>query len=76
MKIATTKAQRKLFFNLRSAKKELSWLSNDEVHSVAADLGVDVAEVRRMEGRLSSVDVGFDADTDDERGSSCTGSLS
>jgi RNA polymerase sigma-32 factor len=68
VKIATTKAQRKLFFNLRSAKKELSWLSNDEVHSVAADLGVDVAEVRRMEGRLSSVDVGFDADTDDERG--------
>jgi RNA polymerase sigma-32 factor len=40
VKIATTKAQRKLFFNLRSAKKELSWLSNDEVHSVAADLGV------------------------------------
>ncbi|WP_269618655.1 RNA polymerase sigma factor RpoH [Zhongshania sp. BJYM1] len=68
VKIATTKAQRKLFFNLRSAKKELSWLSNDEVHAVAADLGVDVAEVRRMEGRLSSVDVGFDADTDDERG--------
>lgn len=68
VKIATTKAQRKLFFNLRSAKKQLSWLSNDEVHAVAADLGVDVAEVRRMEGRLSSVDVGFDADTDDERG--------
>ena len=68
VKIATTKAQRKLFFNLRSAKKQLSWLSNDEVHAVAADLGVDLAEVRRMEGRLSSVDVGFDADTDDERG--------
>ena len=68
VKIATTKAQRKLFFNLRRAKKELSWLSNDEVNAVAADLGVDVAEVRRMEGRLSSVDVGFDADTDDERG--------
>ena len=68
VKIATTKAQRKLFFNLRRAKKALSWLSNDEVNAVAADLGVDVAEVRRMEGRLSSVDVGFDADTDDERG--------
>ena len=68
VKIATTKAQRKLFFNLRSAKKELAWLSNDEVHAVAADLGVDVAEVRRIEGRLSSVDVGFDADSDDERG--------
>ncbi|WP_373090907.1 RNA polymerase sigma factor RpoH [Zhongshania sp.] len=68
VKIATTKAQRKLFFNLRRAKKELSWLNNDEVNAVAADLGVDVAEVRRMEGRLSSVDVGFDADIDDERG--------
>ena len=48
VKIATTKAQRKLFFNLRSAKKQLSWLSNDEVHAVAADLGVDLAEVRRI----------------------------
>ncbi|CAA0080186.1 RNA polymerase sigma factor RpoH [Zhongshania aliphaticivorans] len=68
VKIATTKAQRKLFFNLRGAKKQLAWFSDDEVHAVAADLGVDVAEVRRMEGRLSSVDIGFDADTDDERG--------
>ncbi|GAB3376391.1 RNA polymerase sigma factor RpoH [Spongiibacter taiwanensis] len=68
VKVATTKAQRKLFFNLRSAKKELAWLNNDEVHAVAEDLGVDVAEVRRMEGRLSSVDIGFDADADDETG--------
>ena len=67
VKVATTKAQRKLFFNLRSAKKQLAWLSNDEAHAVASDLGVDVTEVRRMEGRLSSVDVGFDAsDSDDD----------
>ncbi|WP_372864172.1 RNA polymerase sigma factor RpoH [Spongiibacter sp.] len=70
VKVATTKAQRKLFFNLRSAKKQLAWLSNDEAHAVASDLGVDVAEVRRMEGRLSSVDVAFDArDSDDDSSS-------
>uniref|UniRef100_UPI0035BE365E sigma-70 family RNA polymerase sigma factor n=1 Tax=Spongiibacter tropicus TaxID=454602 RepID=UPI0035BE365E len=63
----SAKAQRKLFFNLSSAKKQLAWLSNDEAHAVAADLGVDVTEVRRMEGRLSSVDVAFDAsDSDDD----------
>ncbi|MGB1907436.1 MAG: sigma-70 family RNA polymerase sigma factor, partial [Spongiibacter sp.] len=56
----------KLFFNLRSAKKQLAWLSNDEAHAVAADLGVDVSEVRRMEGRLSSVDVAFDASGSDD----------
>ncbi|MDX1504797.1 MAG: RNA polymerase sigma factor RpoH [Spongiibacter sp.] len=66
VKVATTKAQRKLFFNLRSAKKQLAWLSNDEAHAVAADLGVDVSEVRRMEGRLSSVDVAFDASGSDD----------
>jgi RNA polymerase sigma-32 factor len=66
VKIATTKAQRKLFFNLRSAKKRLAWFSNDEAHAVAADLGVDVSEVRRMEGRLTSSDLGFDAGADDE----------
>ncbi|MBD2857832.1 RNA polymerase sigma factor RpoH [Spongiibacter sp. KMU-158] len=68
VKVATTKAQRKLFFNLRGAKKQLAWLSNDEAHAVANDLGVDVAEVRRMEGRLSSVDLAFDADSDDDSG--------
>merc|ERR1711974_242584 len=47
---------------------QLAWLSNDEAKAVANDLGVDVNEVRRMEGRLSSVDVGFDADADDESG--------
>jgi RNA polymerase sigma-32 factor len=66
VKIATTKAQRKLFFNLRGAKKRLAWLSNDEAHAVAADLGVDVKQVREMEGRLASYDAGFDAGDDDE----------
>ncbi len=61
VKVATTKAQRKLFFNLRSAKKSLAWLSAEEAQAVADDLGVDVAEVQRMEGRLSSRDVAFDA---------------
>jgi len=61
VKIATTKAQRKLFFNLRSAKKSLSWLSLEEAQAVAQDLGVDVKEVHRMEGRLSSRDLAYDA---------------
>jgi RNA polymerase sigma-32 factor len=70
VKVATTKAQRKLFFNLRGAKKTLAWLSADEAQAVADDLGVDVTEVQRMEGRLSSRDVAFDApsDSDDEDG--------
>ncbi|MBK8186773.1 MAG: RNA polymerase sigma factor RpoH [Cellvibrio sp.] len=66
VKIATTKAQRKLFFNLRGAKKRLAWLSNDEAEAVAQDLGVDVKQVREMEGRLASYDAGFDAGEDDE----------
>ena len=66
VKVATTKAQRKLFFNLRKAKKSLAWLSADEAKAVAEDLGVDVAEVQRMEGRLSSRDVAFDAPTDSD----------
>ncbi|GGY84801.1 RNA polymerase sigma factor RpoH [Cellvibrio zantedeschiae] len=66
VKIATTKAQRKLFFNLRGAKKRLAWLSNDEAAAVAQDLGVDIKQVREMEGRLASYDAGFDADEDDE----------
>jgi len=64
VKIATTKAQRKLFFNLRSAKKSLGWLSNDEAQAVADDLGVDAAVVRQMEGRMSGYDKAFDADPD------------
>jgi RNA polymerase sigma-32 factor len=66
VKVATTKAQRKLFFNLRSAKNRLGWLTNDEVEAVAKDLKVSVAEVRHMEGRMSSPDVAFDASPDDD----------
>ena len=68
VKVATTKAQRKLFFNLRSQKKALGWLSAEETRAIAADLGVDEAEVTRMEGRLASRDIAFDApaDTDEE----------
>ena len=60
VKIATTKAQRKLFFNLRSAKKRLGWSTKEEVETIASDLGVSHAEVRRMEERLNARDVGFD----------------
>ena len=66
VKVATTKAQRKLFFNLRSAKKTLSWLSAEEAQAVADDLGVDVAEVHRMEGRLTSRDMAYDAPESDD----------
>ena len=62
VKIATTKAQRKLFFNLRSAKKKLGWLNNEEAEAMADDLGVDARVVRQMEGRLSAYDRSFDAD--------------
>jgi RNA polymerase sigma-32 factor len=64
VKVATTKAQRKLFFNLRSAKKTLSWLNSAEAQAIADDLNVDVKEVQRMEGRLSSRDLGYDQPTD------------
>ncbi len=60
VKIATTKAQRKLFFNLRKAKKHLGWLSRDETEAVARDLGVKPEEVTAMEQRLSNYDVAFD----------------
>ena len=66
VKVATTKAQRKLFFNLRSAKKNLAWLSAEEAQAVAQDLGVDVKEVQRMEGRLSSRDLAYDMSTDSD----------
>ncbi|MDE0063697.1 MAG: RNA polymerase sigma factor RpoH [Gammaproteobacteria bacterium] len=66
VKVATTKAQRKLFFNLRSAKKRLAWLTKEESESVAGELGVPVEEVTRMESRLAGSDLGFDGyDTDD-----------
>ncbi len=68
VKVATTKAQRKLFFNLRSQKKRLAWLSNDEVHAVAESLGVEPREVREMESRLTGQDMAFDpaAEADDD----------
>ena len=61
VKIATTKAQRKLFFNLRSKKKSLDWLTKDEAEKIAEDLNVDVKDVLHMENRLSSNDSSFDA---------------
>ena len=69
VKVATTKAQRKLFFNLRKSKKSLSWLSQAETEAVAKDLGVSAKEVTEMERRLSARDAIFDPspDTDDER---------
>jgi RNA polymerase sigma-32 factor len=68
VKVATTKAQRKLFFNLRKAKKSLSWLTHDETRAVAEDLGVSPSEVTEMESRLSAYDPEFDPapDADDE----------
>ena len=66
VKVATTKAQRKLFFNLRSQKKKLAWLSHDELNAVAEDLGVEPRVVREMEGRLASQDTAFDGPQDDD----------
>ena len=69
VKVATTKAQRKLFFNLRSAKKRLGWLSHDEVEAVAEDLGVSSRDVLEMERRLSAHDASYDGavvDNNDE----------
>jgi RNA polymerase sigma-32 factor len=71
VKVATTKAQRKLFFNLRSSKKRLGWFSREEVEGVAEDLGVKPETVLEMEARMSSQDVAFDmSDSDDDEGSS------
>ena len=68
VKVATTKAQRKLFFNLRKSKTRLGWLNADEVRAVAKDLNVPEREVLEMESRLSGRDIGFDApdDADDD----------
>ncbi len=69
VKVATTKAQRKLFFKLRSSKKRLGWLNNEEVAAVAKDLNVEPKDVLQMEERLSARDLAFDANPadDDER---------
>ena len=68
VRVATTKAQRKLFFNLRRMKKNLAWLSEEETRAVAGELGVDAREVREMERRLSARDLSFDPlpDANDE----------
>lgn len=64
VKVATTKAQRKLFFNLRKSKKRLGWFSEEEINNVANELGVSAKEVMDMEGRLSAQDPTFDAPSD------------
>jgi RNA polymerase sigma-32 factor len=68
VKVATTKAQRKLFFNLRKSKKRLGWMNAEEVRTIARDLGVPEATVLEMEARLNGQDVAFDApnDADDD----------
>jgi len=68
VRVATTKAQRKLFFNLRRMKKNLAWLSEDETRAVARDLGVEAREVREMEQRLSARDLSFDPTPADDEG--------
>lgn len=66
VKIATTKAQRKLFFNLRKAKKRLGWFNQDEVNMVADELGVTPKDVLEMESRMAAQDMSFDIDNDDK----------
>ncbi len=70
VKVATTKAQRKLFFNLRSAKSKLAWLTHDEAKAVAEDLGVSVKDVQQMEGRMTAGDLSFDPDPVDDENTS------
>jgi RNA polymerase sigma-32 factor len=71
VKVATTKSQRKLFFNLRRMKKNLAWLSEEETQAVARDLGVEARDVREMEQRLAARDMSFDPmpDSDEEESS-------
>lgn len=66
VKVATTKAQRKLFFNLRKNKKRLGWFSNDEVSNVAETLGVSTKDVLEMESRMSNQDQAFELSNDDD----------
>lgn len=65
VKVATTKSQRKLFFNLRKNKKRLGWFNQDEVELVARELGVSESDVREMESRMSAQDMAFDMTADD-----------
>ena len=66
VKVATTKAQRKLFFNLRKNKQRLGWFSHDEVEHVARELGVTSKDVLEMESRMAAQDMTFDPTPDDE----------
>ncbi|WP_158972228.1 RNA polymerase sigma factor RpoH [Paraglaciecola sp. L3A3] len=70
VKVATTKAQRKLFFNLRKNKKRLGWFTHEEVQNVAETLGVSTKEVLQMEARMSSQDQAFDLSADDDESGS------
>ncbi|KZN33532.1 RNA polymerase sigma factor RpoH [Pseudoalteromonas luteoviolacea] len=72
VKVATTKAQRKLFFNLRKNKKRLGWFNQEEVTTVATELGVSEKEVREMESRMSGQDMGFDLGADEDDNSTST----
>ncbi len=73
VKVATTKAQRKLFFNLRKNKKRLGWFSNDEVSNVAETLGVSEKDVLEMESRMSNQDQAFELSSDEDDGASTPG---
>ncbi len=66
VRVATTKAQRKLFFNLRKSRTRLGWMKNNEVDKMATDLKVETATVRQMESRLSGTDIAFDARTEQD----------
>ena len=66
VKVATTKAQRKLFFNLRKSRKRLGWMNHGEVETIARELNVQVSDVLEMESRLNGRDIGFDAPTDSD----------
>ena len=72
VKVATTKAQRKLFFNLRKNKKRLGWFSNDEVNTVAETLGVSTKDVLEMESRMSNQDQAFELSSDDDDNASAS----
>lgn len=66
VKVATTKSQRKLFFNLRKSRTRLGWMNNEEVNQLAKDLDVKVKTVREMESRLTGTDIAFDATVDQD----------
>jgi len=76
VKVATTKAQRKLFFNLRKNKKRLGWFSSEEVSNVAQALGVSQKDVMEMESRLSNQDQAFELSSDDDDNFSGSGNFS